>query len=433
MKQELYNIAQYALDTAKELGADGAAVILGKGQMDELNVDAGEFSLMRSVFDVQTSIKVLVGGRKGNGSINKLDKESVKKTVSQAIEAAKLSSPDDAEFIADGIGDHDFEYGTLACDLDKLYERVIEFLDTCHVEYPKLDIMQLITYYNTGENLYANSNGTRLYGRSGHYSFSATFSARDGDNTTSMNGAGAKLDNLDTPFMDCGDIRRVVSSMESQLHTVPVNGKFVGKLLVSPDCFNEFVYYVLNNCVRDSALIGGDSPWKDKLGQIVADSSFNVVANSLDSRIVGGSHFTNDGHLVEPHTIIKNGKLVNFQLGQYAAKKSGQSRAGDYSNALIIPGGNKSFDEILSGVDNGLLINRFSGGQPASNGEFSGVAKNSFLIKNGKIADAVSETMISGNLLEMLNNILELSHEQVVDGGMVVPWALIDGVTISGK
>ncbi|MDR2605679.1 MAG: TldD/PmbA family protein [Oscillospiraceae bacterium] len=433
MKQELYDIAQFALDTAAELGAEGAAVSLSRGQGDELNVDAGQFSLMRSVFDAAIGIKVIVGGCKGSVSINKLDKESVQKAVSQAVEAAKLSEPDDAEYIADSIGEHEFEYGAITGDLDKLYERVTEFLGTCKAEYPKLDILQLITSYDSGTSLYANSNGSRVYSHTGNYSFSVEFSARDGDNTTSMNGVGVGVDELDTPFIERGDIRRSISAMEAQLNTVPVEGKFVGKLLVSPDCFYTFVYYVLANCVMDGALIRGNSPWKDKLGEIVADSKLSVTADSLDSRIVGSSFVTSDGHLKKAHTIIENGKLVNFQLGQYAAKKTGQSRAGDYSTAFIIPGGDKSFEEMLSSVDNGLLINRFSGGNPATNGEFSGVAKNSFLIKDGKITDAVSETMISGNLLDMLKNILALSQERLIDGGMVVPWALFDGVTISGK
>ena len=76
---------------------------------------------------------------------------------------------------------------------------------------------------------------------------------------------------------------------------------------------------------------------------------------------------------------------------------------------------------------------RFSGGQPASSGEFSGVAKNSFYIENGKIAYALTETMISGNAAEMLMNIKEISKDTLVDGEVSVPYVAFEGVTISGK
>ena len=78
-------------------------------------------------------------------------------------------------------------------------------------------------------------------------------------------------------------------------------------------------------------------------------------------------------------------------------------------------------------------MGRFSGGQPSSNGDFSGVAKNSFLIENGKIGPALSETMIAGNLADMLNHLRAVSREQVADGMSVLPYMAFDGITISGK
>ena len=41
------DIAQYALEALKKAGADEAQCIVSQGKTDELNVDGGEFSLMR--------------------------------------------------------------------------------------------------------------------------------------------------------------------------------------------------------------------------------------------------------------------------------------------------------------------------------------------------------------------------------------------------
>ena len=41
---------------------------------------------------------------------------------------------------------------------------------------------------------------------------------------------------------------------------------------------------------------------------------------------------------------------------------------------------------------------------------FNGVAKNSFLIKDGKLAGAVTETTISGNFAELLKNLRGISR-----------------------
>ena len=53
--------------------------------------------------------------------------------------------------------------------------------------------------------------------------------------------------------------------------------------------------------------------------------------------------------------------------------------------------------------------------------------------KVGKIVGAVSETMFSGNLTEMLLNVRAISEERINDGSSILPWVDFGGVTISGK
>ena len=65
-------------------------------------------------------------------------------------------------------------------------------------------------------------------------------------------------------------------------------------------------------------------------------------------------------------------------------------------------------------------------------GHFTGVAKNSFLIKDGKIAQALTETMISGNLAQMLKSVRGISAESVNYGTCILPYAAFDGITVSG-
>ena len=42
--------AAYALEQLQKAGADDAAVLVTTGKIDEMNIDGGEFSLMRSGF-----------------------------------------------------------------------------------------------------------------------------------------------------------------------------------------------------------------------------------------------------------------------------------------------------------------------------------------------------------------------------------------------
>ena len=125
--------------------------------------------------------------------------------------------------------------------------------------------------------------------------------------------------------------------------------------------------------------------------------------------------------------------LERFPISAYVANKTGNRRAPNDSFSVIIEAGDTTYDEIIRNTKNGIIVGRFSGGRPASNGDFSGVAKNSFIVRDGKIVGAASETMISGNLSDMLMNLIAISDTVICDGSSVLPTIAFGGITISGK
>lgn len=428
---ELYDIAEYALKRLKDNGADGAEVWVSRGQMDELNLDAGKFSLMRTTFSTSMSVRALSESRKGTYGTNKIDRDTADKAVDSALDAAKSSEPDSAEVISGGIGRHVFDLEQTESNPDLMYDRMSEFMEQVKQEYPKTEIMQFITSHHIWDSLYANSNGTRALTIGSQYGTGVNFSARDGDRTTSFNGSGYGAKDLDTPILAYDDLRRLIAGSEMELDAKPVEGKFTGTLLCSPNSMGFFLGSALGNCVGGGAIIAGTSPWKDKIGETVADKRINVSYDPLHERILNGSRMQ-DGYLAYKQDIIKEGKLTAFALNEYASLKTGLPRAGAIGNMVVSPG-ILSVNELTAGIERGILINRFSGGSMSPNGDFSGVAKNSFLIENGKIAGAIAETMVSGNMLEMLFNVAGISSETDCGGGSVIPWAAFNGVVISGK
>ena len=70
-------------------------------------------------------------------------------------------------------------------------------------------------------------------------------------------------------------------------------------------------------------------------------------------------------------------------------------------------------------------------GNPAPNGDFSSVIKNSFLIEGGTAGQALSETMISGNIARMLHDVVAVSVERIDTGALVLPWLRIGNLHFS--
>ena len=431
MNKELYDISEYTLKRLSENGADGAEVWTSRGQMDELNFEVGNFSLMRTTFSTSLNLRALSESRKGSYGTNKIDQDTADKAVDAALDAAKSSEPDSAEVISGGIGEHIFDLEKTDSNPDLMYDRMAEFVEEIKQEYPKTEIMQFIVSHNKWDSLYANSNGTRALTKGSQYGVSVSFSAKDGDKTTSFNGSGYSAKDLNSKILLYPDLRRLIAGSAMELDAKPVEGKFTGTLLCSPDALNGFLWGAFGNCIGGGAIIAGTSPWKDKIGQAVADERINISFSPLDERIINGGRMQ-DGYLAYNQDIIKDGKLVAFSLNEYASLKTGLPRAGATGN-MIVANGKSSVDELTKGIDRGILINRFSGGNMAPNGDFSGVAKNSFLIEQGKVVGAVAETMVSGNMLDMLFNVVGISDEVDCGGGSVTPWAAFNGVVISGK
>lgn len=431
--EKLKNIASYTLNAFKEASADHAQVSVSEGKVEEFNVDAGQFSLIRSVFNSGLSAKVIKNKRKGTVSLNQLDKESIDNAVRECIVAAEASAEDDALSIAEKEENRDFKDGVLVSDKSAFFDSLIKFCDTLEKDYPEIMLEQLIASYSYGKHVLMNTNGVEFTEEDGSYNVSVMYSAHKDGVSTSFNYFDVDFLDPTSDIMELGMARTMFERAVKELEAVPFEGKFEGVALFSPACLGDFVSTAMGSFAGDFALIEGTSPWKNSLGKEVASKEFtlNVVPHS--EKIVCGENITSDGYKSEDFCVIDKGVLKSFCLTEYASRKTGLERALSTSSCIEVRCGEKSFEEIVASIQKGILVCRFSGGEPANNGDFSGVAKNSFLIENGKITNALSETMISGNIAAMLKNVRGISKETVCDGSCILPYVAFDGVTVSGK
>jgi len=426
--------AAYVLEAMTRAGADKASCSVRKGRKDEFNIEAGKFTLMRTLFDDSLNLKAICGNRKGVTVINKLDKESVDKAVEDCISLAQLATPDEAEDIAEKIENKNFDLGIGGSDMDRLFSRTKDFLEQVRDEYPKVILEGVVSEFNAAEITYVNSNGVEFNKNNENYEFSAMFTAKDGEKTSSFNYYGLDLVSLDTPFIDLGMGRSLIEESVKSLDTRMVEDKFVGKIIVTPHCEDMIWGTILSCFLTDGPLVEGTSRWKDALGTVVADKKLTLRLAPLHPDIVASERFTADGFESQNTDLIKNGILESFALSLYGARKTGNKRAKNTAfGNLEVTSGDTPLAEMIKSIDKGILLNRFSGASPGPSGDVSGVAKNSFMIENGKITDAISETMVSFNIIDILKNIPAISAECIKNGTRVLPWCCFDGVTVSGK
>lgn len=431
--KEIRNTASYMQGLLKESGVDKYAFSLHEKETREFNADLGDFSLFRTVFGNSVAVTVYKDGKMGTKAGNDFSDEALKTTVDEAVLSAQSAVEDPAYDIAPEQPKEVFHYGCYEPDIERFFSRVEELLSDVKAQYPKVRILNVFASHTKNHVLYMNSNGTDFEDFGGSYSVNIEFSGNDGERTTGLDYADVTVADLDKPFIDLGSFRTHLESAQNQLNLTSFEGKFEGTVLFTPDCFAEFVSSTLQNYVSSSVILDGTSLWLDKIGQQVADRRITISMKSSDPRIVEGETYTSDGFRTQDVDVIKDGVLKNHLINLYIANKTGRPVTMNSSSDLVVEPGDVSYDDIVASIDRGLLVGGFSGGQPGTNGEFSGVAKNSYYIENGRIVGAVSETMINGNLGEMLKNVKAISKEVVCDGSMVVPYVAVDGIVISSK
>lgn len=430
---DIKSVAEISEREIKERNIGKYSFSIAEGETREFNAQGGKFTLFRTLFDNSFTVTLFEEGKKGSAGTNRFEEEAVVSAIEDAHAAADASEPDTAWDIAPKTDFDVYHDGVYDADLERLFQRTSELLSDISDRHPRIIVEEMIVTHSRVHRLYKNSNGTVFERYDGDYGVELMYSAHEGEEATSFFSSGFTTLSLDEPFITQSSVEQDLTDVENQLHPTSFEGKFTGSVILPPSSLGSFLGSVIDNFLSDGVMLDGTSIWKDKLGQRVTDERISVKIDPYSEYVVCGERMTPEGFKAESYDLIKNGILENFKISLYVANKTGLKRTPCSSLPCIIEGGDKTVDEIISSVDRGIIVGRFSGGEPGTSGDFSGVAKNSFLVEGGKVVGAVSEVMISGNLADMFNNLVAISKETVTDGYGKMPYMAFDGICVSGK
>ncbi|NMB45079.1 MAG: TldD/PmbA family protein [Firmicutes bacterium] len=430
--QDPKQIAQYGLDALLKAGADKAECGLSLTDKHELNVELGEFTLMRTTYDTRIGVTAIRDSKKGSTSINRSDNDSLDRAAVEALDIAAASAPDAANDIAEAQPPAVFNSGSNAPDLDKMHCRMKEMLQSIEARYPRLVLRQAYLDFTHSRDYFLNSNGVDFVTNKGVYTFMAIFSSKEEEKVSSFNYTAFSVKDLEKALLSCGSLDMLLQQSAEQINTQPVQGKFVGDIIITPDCLGDMLYF-LSYSLSDGPMISGTSIHKDKLNKQIASPILSIHSRPVSDEICNGYFVTPDGYAAQNSTIVQDGVLKTFLLSLYGSRKTGLDRAVTGGGAFVVDPGDTPFEEMVKSVKKGILLARFSGGSPSYSGDLSGVAKNSYLIEDGEIKYPISESMISGNLADMFMNVTAVSSERINYGFSILPWVAVSGVTISGK
>jgi PmbA protein len=172
---------------------------------------------------------------------------------------------------------------------------------------------------------------------------------------------------------------------------------------------------------------------EDKLNQRVGSEILTLHDDPLVPEGLGSRPFDGEGLAAQRRPIFDRGELKHFYIDTYYGSKLGRpATSGSSSNMTMAPGA-RSLADMVGAVDHGLLVRGFLGGNsnPAT-GDFS-LGVYGRLITKGQLGEAVSEVNIAGNHLDLWPQLTEVGNDVYRHSSVRLPSLCFDGVQVSGK
>jgi PmbA protein len=417
----------------ENLGIDKYEIIINRTETTSINLNHNKIDLIKTNYHTNLYFTAIQDFKKVKIQISKIDRNNIEQTLNNLVEMMKYSESDTANDIAPFQATKSFSAGDQEPDLNKMYESINLFLESVKDQFPKIILGSTLLDYIKTINWFFNSNKVDFRESRGIYRFKTIFSSNGLEKTSSHNYSNYSTRKLDKELIACGSFLALLRQSNQQEEPKKLTSQFVGSVIISPDCLIELISLFVDTYLNDYPIITGTSIYKDHLLQPIAGSKFSLYSMPVSDDIEDGYFITRDGYEALNSAIIENGILKSYLLGLYGSLKTSKPRSVNDGNAYVVSAGDVSISSMIHSVKQGIILSRLTGDAPGQNGDFCGVAKNSYYVEDGEIKYPIEDVFISGNLGEMFKNITGISTERVNFGHALMPWIIFSGVTIHGN
>ena len=417
--------ATRVLAALKARGFEHAQVTVSDSRRCELNLAHNEPSLLRSNESRKLAATGIVGARRASAEGNDLSDEGVAALVDNLWAAAGSAPPDEANAVSAGQA-ATLVRGPREADPAHLAAALRTLLDWRAAQAPTMMIEEALAAHVHSRSHTLTSGGSAIACDVGWCELSVFGLAREGGQTSSFNYAGGTADALDDVPRAFG-VERMMRELTQQVHTRPLGERFVGDVVLAPAAVDDLLSWLMGQ-LGDGPLIDGSSLYRRRVGDRIA-SPLLTLHSRYDAP--GCVPLSADAFVTPPVTLLDAGVLMQLTPSLYGSRKTGLPHRPVAAHGWALQPGATPLADLIAGVPRGALVGRLSMGDPAPNGDFSGVIKNSFVIGQGQVGQALAETMISGNVAQMLQDVVAVSAERIDAGSHVLPWLRIGGLHFS--
>jgi len=224
---------------------------------------------------------------------------------------------------------------------------------------------------------------------------------------------------------------RVIWQLEMAKKKAAVSTKLL-PIIFTPNGVASALLSPLVLAFNGKTVLEGASPLKDKLGEQVFDKNLSLWDDATVAYGVGSYPFDDEGVPSQRLPLVTNGVVTKFlydlQTAALASTQStgnGQRVGGGFPSpaisSLILSGGDVSFQAMVEDMKEGLIVEQVIGAEQGNllGGDFGGNVLLGYKVENGEIVGRVKDTMIAGNVYQVLKELLGIGQEVRWVGGIL--------------
>lgn len=372
-------------------------------------------------------IRVVVGDRQGISYATVLDEGTLKQTLEEARDNAAFGSPDPHAGLAepDGVAVTPVELwrDELAeLPADRKLELALELERRVLAADSRIKTVTNASWADSSsEAALATSTGIAVSSRRTGCSLSVGCLA--GDDIESQTGFGYSIGrsqaDLDTDKVVSDAVARATRMLGAK------KPKSAGlTVLLDPMVTSSFLG-ILAGTLSGESVLKGRSLFANRVGEQVGGSIITLVDDPTDPEAYGASEYDAEGLACRRNVLIDAGTLGGYLYNTHAARMAGASSTGSAvrggfgsapgigARALSLVPGDRTQEELITSIDDGLLVQSVSGlhsGVNPVSGDFS-VGAEGVRIRGGALAEPVRELTIASTIQRMLLDALAVGSD----------------------
>jgi len=224
---------------------------------------------------------------------------------------------------------------------------------------------------------------------------------------------------------------RVIWQLEMAKKKAAVSTKLL-PIIFTPHGVASALLSPLVLAFNGKTVLEGASPLKGKLGEQVFDKKLSLWDDATIAYGVGSYPFDDEGVSSQRLPLVTNGVVTNFLYDLQTAALAGTQSTGNGQRAgggfpspaissLILSGGDVSFQAMVEDMKEGLIVEQLIGADQGNllGGDFGGNVLLGYKVENGEIVGRVKDTMIAGNVYQVLKELLGIGQEARWVGGIL--------------